>query len=280
MQEVVQEFSSKEQRKLIWIVVAFCSSLVALFAVLALAVVAIFFPFTYAGFLKGVGLTNLALNVYQDMYENSSDVNDGYTYLMESIYAQNDKHIVFAYDLLSKDEKFVALLNRVDVNNVEKFGLSKNILGSLNEYDYVSGKYVASLYILGKVDEAYAFAVENLNQKSVVDEHSEKSFLLFDYIAKSSSENLFKISAENQTKMLAFSDGCATVANSFIAKSQYNAQEYADALESSVRCVEVFKAMEQLNKAGVSTIITQEQIETGKDSANEMLSTVLKKVVN
>ena len=88
---------------LIWRVVALCASILALFCVIGLAILALFFPKPYAAVLKSVGLNQIALGVYEDIYKNSQDVNDGYVYLTESIYAKSNKDIINAFEMVIKD---------------------------------------------------------------------------------------------------------------------------------------------------------------------------------
>ena len=72
---------NKSQGRLIADVFALCFSLVMLLFVLSLAVLSLFFPLPFASVLQFVGLNNMALDVYQDVYKNSGDVKDGYRYL-------------------------------------------------------------------------------------------------------------------------------------------------------------------------------------------------------
>lgn len=279
----MQEFSDTEQRKLIWIVISFCFSIIALLGVLTLAVLAFFFPLPYAKVLKSVGFNHLALSVYQDIYKDSGDVKDGYAYLMESIYTKYDKHIIMSYELVRENDNFSTFLASVDEANVEKYGLSRNLLGSLDEFDYVSGKYVSSLCKLGEVEVALNFAKDNLNYVVLnFDNASTKiSFLIFDYVATcSNNKDLVKVDNDVQNQMLQLSDLCTVNADSFILQTSYTAQNYAYALECAVRVAEIYKSFEVLDKFGVETVISKDEISAGKDSANTRLANVLKKAVN
>ena len=278
----MQEFSSEEQRKLIWIVVAFCFSIVALLGVITLAVFALFFPLPYAKMLQGVGLNNLALSVYQDVYANSKDVKDGYAYLMESIYAKYDKHIVIAYEMIKEDEQFSTFLTEIDIKNVEKFGATKNLLGSLDELDYVSGKYVSSLCNMGESKKAFDFALADLQQNNInfSNQNNKKTFLMFDYIASNKEpQYLTVVNNEVQNDISVFESSCELVVDNFKSKTTYTVGEFALALECAVRCVEVYKSLETLNNAGVQTNLSKEIIAQNKDGANKNLASVLKKAV-
>lgn len=277
----MQELSRKGQCKLVFIIVAFCLSVVALAFILILFVLVLFFPYTYANFLKCVGLNNYALTIYQDEYITTKDVNKGYTCLMESIYAKNDNHIIFAYEQLCKDEKFVLLLDKVDEENIAKYGLSKNLLAFVNEYDYVSGKYVNALCNKNEKQKAFDFAFLNLNQKQEIDASSDKSLLIADYVLSCSDiADLKKVDDEVQIKMLTYSEKCEDYANSFVLKSEYNVYGFSSALECAIRDVEIYKCLDKLTKANLQTVITKEQIQSGKENANKIFSNVIKKAVN
>ena len=279
----MQEFSSAEQKKLIWIVVAFCFSVVCLLGVIILAVLAIFFPLPYANVLKGVGLNNLALTVYQDVYENSHDVKDGYAYLMESIYAKYDKHIVFAYEMFQTDEQFSTFLTHIDNVNVEKYGISKNLITNLDEFDYVSGKYVSSLCSMGDYKTAFNFALSNLKSsvENFTNSQTKKSYLMFDYVASCKlKDNLLSVDDSAQLNMQTYASLCCDTATNFTSKSTYSAKEYALALECAVRNVEVYKSFGILSSFGVQTIISKDQIKADEQSADSLLASVLKKAVN
>ena len=277
----MEEFSSKEQTKLIWEVVAFCASTVALVCVLTLAVFALFFPIPYANVLKGVGLNNLALSVYQDIYSGSPSMQNGYTYMMESIYAKNTNYIVLSYEQVSTNDDFVIFLEKVDEYNMTQYGASKSLLANLNEYDYITGKYVNALVNQNKIEDAYNFALAQLNtiDGNFTSASSEKSFVLFDFFASISNGAIQSVDNSVQLQMVAFSSKCKLYANAFLLQDAYSIKDYADALECAARNVEVYKSFSMMQTKGVDCILSSNAIEQGLTDANKLLSDVLNRAV-
>lgn len=275
----------KEQYKLIGEVVAFCFSVLALLCVVSLAVLALFFPKPYALILKSVGLNNMALNVYEGIYDDSQDIVDGYTFLMQAIVIGDDKFIVKAYESVSSDEEFEDFIGQANSLNIKNVGKSQKLLGLLNEKDYLKGKYISALYRQEGYQKAFDVAKEDfyLSLSNYANSQDDKSYLLNDFIMNmppDSSLEVFALVDEGmQSNMLTFASKMKVNVDVYLAlgQNEQTAEQYQVALESAVRSVEVFKNFEKLQSFDCILILGMDNAFISQKIAesNQMITNVL-----
>lgn len=270
---------NKSQGRLIADVFALCFSLVMLLFVLSLAVLSLFFPLPFASVLQFVGLNNMALDVYQDVYKNSGDVKDGYRYFIESVYAENNKHIIIAFEGLIENENFDEYLMLIDQSNVERIGKDVKLLTFLNERDYCYGKYVKALSIVGDEQKALNFVINDFNVVyNIGDTVNEKTFLWYDFLfANKGVVSEQDVPKEQIEKMQSFALSCKNEVMYYLSleHSKQDAYSYASALECAVRQVEVYSALQLLYSINIDVSLSEEYIVTKLNESNTQVNAVI-----
>lgn len=271
---------NRELYLLIWRVVALCASILALFCVIGFAILALFFPKPYAAVLKSVGLNQIALGVYEDIYKNSQDVNDGYVYLTESIYAKSNKNIINAFEMVIKDGDFVNLLLRVDLRNQNKFGFTVSQATLCNERDYLMGNYVYSIAQSKGFDTAFEVSksdfdniIQNLNSIN-----NDKSFVFFDLAHIMNSEDAKLFDLEIQLKFLHFASICENLAKGFLSLDNFSLTDYAESLECVIRSIEVYVMLIHISENGNLLVLNNSDIENRLNDANNLFNDIVRKV--
>ncbi len=270
---------NKSQGRLIADVFALCFSLVMLLFVLSLAVLSLFFPLPFASVLQFVGLNNMALDVYQDVYKNSGDVKDGYRYFIESVYAENNKHIIIAFEGLIENENFDEYLMLIDQSNVERIGKDVKLLTFLNERDYCYGKYVKALSIVGDEQKALNFVINDFNVVyNIGDTVNEKTFLWYDFLfANKGVVSEQDVPKEQIEKMQSFALSCKNEVMYYLSleHSKQDVYSYASALECAVRQVEVYSALQLLYSINIDVSLSEEYIATKLNESNTQVNAVI-----
>ena len=278
----MEKLDNKEQYKLIFEVVAFCLSLLALVCVVCLAILALFFPIPYAYVLKSIGLNNIALSVYQDVYFNSNKITDGYSFLNEAIIDKNDKYIIVAYEACEKDDEFLDFLSYINNQNYENYGKSIELIGILNERDYVKGKYVHAVFNEKGYEQSYEIALKDFNSVSSAFDSvdDEKTFVLNDYLCSMSTyEQAMIVSADTQEKMKLLSEEYGRYINQYLSMSEPTTLDYVYALECSVRYVEFYNGFKKIYELCGNCILDEKEISDGVKQGNVLVSSVLKTAV-
>lgn len=175
---------SQDYKKIILTTTLWTISCIIVLSAVFICVMVFAFPKNLGDFFYSLGGNNLASSLYMKEYNRSNNIYYCYKSLNIEIKLNNSSKIIRLYEIFEEDKEHTEFLKQLKERN-EKLEL--NLLEKstiLNDYNYLTNRYVKALIKIGEENKAYAKALNSFKDYKTFDFKNQGIYAFSELIAK------------------------------------------------------------------------------------------------